>query len=73
MDQDYSPCDIACCRDDETVPCINSEKMYGKMQSLGTPVVLDEGEHGGHGFGDGRFADTKGWMEKAVKFWEKVL
>lgn len=72
MDQDYPPCYIACCRDDETVPCINSEKMYEKMQSLGIPAVLDEGEHGGHGFGDGRFADTKGWMERAVDFFAEA-
>ena len=72
MDPDYPPCYISCCRDDETVPCSNSEKMYEKMQELGIPSVLDEGDHGGHGFGDGRFADTKGWMERAVKFFEKI-
>lgn len=70
---DYPPCYIACCRDDETVPCVNSQKLYEKLISLGIPAVLDEGEHGGHGFGDGRFSDVRGWMERAVKFMEEII
>lgn len=68
MHADYPPCYIACCHDDETVPCVNSEKYYEKLQELGIPSVLEMGNKGGHGFGDGRFADTKGWIERAVRF-----
>lgn len=70
IDGDYPPCYIACCRDDETVPCVNSEKMYETLQRNRIPSVLEMGEHGGHGFGDGRFADTNGWMERAAAFAE---
>lgn len=60
MDREYPPCFVACCKDDATVPYINSVKLYEKLQQLHIPAVLELGEHGGHGFGDGRFCDLQG-------------
>ena len=71
-DEDYPPSFIACCRDDATVPCVNSEKLYERLQELGVASVLEMGERGGHGFGDGRFSDVKDWMEHAAAFAEET-
>lgn len=68
----YPPSYIVCCKDDSTVPCVNSEKLYERLQELGVPSVLEEGEHGEHGFGDGRFSDVKDWMQHAVTFAEET-
>lgn len=68
MDREYPPCFVACCKDDATVPYINSVKLYEKLQQLHIPAVLELGEHGGHGFGDGRFCDLQGWIDRAAAF-----
>ena len=71
-DGDYPPSYIACCKDDSTVPCVNSEKLYERLRELGVDAELEEGERGEHGFGDGRFSDVKDWMLHAAAFEQRV-
>jgi len=68
IDADYPPCYITAGKDDATVPPVNSEKMAEALRSLGIPVILDEGEHAPHGFGDGTGTDVEGWPERAIDF-----
>ncbi|MCD8230419.1 MAG: alpha/beta hydrolase [Clostridiales bacterium] len=72
VNEDYPPCYIVCGKDDETVPCYNSERLKARLDELGTPAVLNEVEHGPHGFGDGSGTDAEGWPEEAVAFLESL-
>ena len=68
IDADYPPCYIVCGKDDATVPCRNSELMKERLEAAGVPVILEEGEHAAHGFGDGTGTDVEGWPERAIEF-----
>ncbi|MCM1543267.1 MAG: alpha/beta hydrolase [Blautia sp.] len=70
IDTAYPPCYIVCCKDDKMVPPENSVILYDKLRSQGIPVMLEQGEHGGHGFGEGIGTDAEGWVERAVRFYE---
>lgn len=69
---DYPPSYIVCCRDDDTVPPVNSEALKKVLDGLRIPAVLEIGEHGGHGFGEGRGTGAEGWIERAAAFAESV-
>ncbi len=69
--ESYPPCYIVCGKDDTTVSCKNSELLKQRLDALGIPAVLEEGEHAQHGFGDGTGTDVEGWPERAVDFLEK--
>ncbi len=69
----YPPCYIVCGKDDTTVPCKNSEFIKERLDALGIPAVLEEGEHAPHGFGDGTGTDVEGWPERAADFLEKFV
>ncbi|HHV10827.1 MAG TPA: alpha/beta hydrolase [Clostridiales bacterium] len=70
--RDYPPCYIVCCKDDPVVPSKNSERLKEVLEEKGIPVRLEEGEKGGHGFGEGRGTDVEGWIERAVAFCEAL-
>ena len=72
IDADYPPCYIVCGRDDNTVPCANSEMMKERLDAAGVSAVLDEGEHAAHGFGDGTGTDVEGWPERAIAFIQTI-
>ena len=72
IDGEYPPCYLVCGKDDTTVPCSNSELMKEKLLEAGVPVILEEGEHAEHGFGDGTGTDVEGWPERAVAFLKKM-
>ena len=68
VDADYPPCYIVCGKDDNTVPPYNSEELERLLKQAGVPVVLEEGEHAQHGFGDGTGTDVEGWPLRAMDF-----
>ena len=68
MSGNYPPCYIVCCRDDLTVPPVNSETLKKKLDELGIPAVLEEHDQGGHGFGVGKGTEAEGWTERALEF-----
>jgi len=72
MGPDYPPCYIVYCRDDMTVPPVNSETLKQKLDELHIPAVLEGHETGGHGFGDGRGLAAYGWTERALEFVQSI-
>ena len=64
----FPPCYIACCADDAMVNPEHSRLLKRALDKANVPAVLEMGEKGGHGFGDGRKADTKGWIGRAAAF-----
>ncbi len=72
IDADYPPCYIVCGKDDATVPPYNSEKLEQLLKESGVPVVLEEGVHAQHGFGDGTGTDVEGWPIRAMEFLKKL-
>lgn len=70
---DYPPCYLVCCRDDDQVPYVNSEKLKEALDAQHIPVALEIGEHGGHGYGEGRGTDVAGWVERAIAFAEQNI
>lgn len=72
IDGDYPPCYLVCCKDDPLVPYSNSELYAQKLQEAGVAHMLEMGDHGGHGFGEGQGTDVEGWMYRAVEFLERL-
>ncbi len=70
---DYPPCYLVCGKDDQVVPCSNSELMKEKLDAAGVPAILEEADHAPHGFGDGTGTEVEGWPERALKFMESLL
>ena len=68
--RDYPPTYLVCCRDDGTVSCENALCLQETLKARGIPTMLEAGEHGGHGFGEGRGTDVAGWIHRAVSFAE---
>lgn len=66
--KEYPPCYICCCEDDGTVPSVDSEFLYEKLQEQGIPAKLHIFGHGGHGFGCGKGTDAEGWIREADGF-----
>ncbi len=67
----FPPCYIVACKDDDTVPPTQSIRLSEELSKRNIPNVLEMGEHGGHGFGDGSATDVAGWTSRAVEFWKK--
>ena len=72
MTDNYPPCYIVYCKDDLTVPPVNSETLKKLLDDRGIPAVLEAHETGGHGFGEGRGTAADGWTERALAFAEKL-
>lgn len=72
MSEAYPPCYIVACKDDTSVPVINSCQLKKELDALGVPAILEIGENGGHGFGEGRGTDVEGWVNRAVSFAEEL-
>lgn len=72
MSDNYPPCYIVACRDDDTVPVEQSIALAKALEARSIPCILDLGEKGGHGFGDGRGTDVEGWVDRAVEFWRNL-
>lgn len=70
MDSSFPPCYIVCCADDDLVPPENSRHLKRKLDELGIAAELEVGGKGGHGFGEGTKTDVKGWIGRAVLFYE---
>lgn len=59
--------------DDPIVRVSNVENRIAGMRDAGIDVELRKYRNAGHGFGLGVGTDAAGWMEDAVRFWEKHL
>lgn len=68
----YPPCYIAACKDDALVNYTQSVILKNYLDQAGVKNVLDIGDRGGHGFGDGECSDCKGWIDRAIVFLKKL-
>ena len=59
--------------DDPIVRVSNVENRIAGMRDAGIDVALRKYKNAGHGFGLGIGTDAQGWMEHAIRFWEKHL
>ena len=64
----FPPCYLCCCADDDLVDPEHSRLLKKALDAAGIASELEIGAHGGHGFAEGRDADTKGWIERAAAF-----
>lgn len=71
MGSDYPPTCVYACEDDGTVPVSQGKKMLSLLQEKGVPHAGWIGQHGGHSFGLGIGTDMEGWLEDAVRFWQR--
>ena len=69
--ENYPPTYLVCCKDDNEVPYTQSVLLRDTLQKAGVVCNLEIGEHGLHGYGEGRGTDVEGWIDRAVAFWEK--
>jgi acetyl esterase/lipase len=59
--------------DDPIVRVSNVENRIAGMRDAGIDVEYHKYRNAGHGFGLGIGTDAQGWMEHAIRFWEKHL
>jgi len=57
--------------DDPIVNVSTVERRVNAMRAAGVDVAYHKYAHAGHGFGLGLGTDAEGWIEHAVRFWEK--
>jgi len=49
------------------------DKRVEKLRNAGVEVEYRRYKNAGHGFGLGTGTDAEGWIDHAVRFWEKHL
>lgn len=68
----YPPCYIVACKDDDTVPYTQSVLLSEKLSEKGIKNILELGEKGRHGFGEGTGTSVEGWHKRAIEFFESL-
>ncbi len=68
----YPPCYITACKNDDTVPYSQSVRLSEKLNEKGIPNILELGNIGGHGFGEGTGTSVEGWTKRAIEFFESL-
>ncbi len=69
VNADYPPTFVWCCKDDNVVKPVNSEKLSEALKTAGVKCELKEYEKGGHGIGLAEGTDAEGWLDEALRFW----
>lgn len=72
MDAAYPPVYVIQSEDDDTVPIRDSEDLVEALNCSQVRVVYEKLCSGGHGFGLGSNTSGKGWVERAVNFWDEL-
>ena len=49
------------------------ERRVHALRKLGTEIEFHRYRHVGHGFGPGIGTTAEGWLDRAVRFWEKAI
>lgn len=57
---------------DQACDWMNSYVLSNALQEAGIPQVLEIGRGTNHGFGEGCFTPLRGWIERAVNFYENL-
>lgn len=72
IDSEYPATFAIGCIDDTTVPTKGLDKMEELFKEHGVLHKIERPQRGGHGFGLGSATDAKGWLDRAVSFWEEI-
>jgi acetyl esterase/lipase len=67
------PAFVMVSEDDRIVNVSIVEKRLQGLRNAGIDVAFQKYKNAGHGFGLGVGTDAEGWIEDAVRFWEKHL
>lgn len=68
---DDPPTFVVVSADDPIVRLADAEKRIAGMRAAGIDVAYRKYRNAGHGFGLGIGTDAQGWMDHAIRFWEK--
>jgi acetyl esterase/lipase len=58
---------------DSIAPPSSMERRLAALRSAGTEVAYRKYKNVGHGFGPGTGTSAEGWIDDAVRFWEKFM
>lgn len=67
------PTFVTASADDRIVDVATVERRNEAMRSAGVDMEYLKFQNAGHGFGLGIGTDAEGWIESAVRFWEKHI
>ena len=74
---DYGPSEpptfVAVGENDTIAPPSSMERRVAVLRSAGTEVVYRKYKNVGHGFGPGTGTSAKGWVDDAVRFWQRFV
>ena len=71
--ENYPPTFFTVSQDDRIVNTSVMDRRVKKLRDAGVEVAYRKYKNAGHGFGIGVGTDAEGWIEHAVKFWEKQI
>jgi acetyl esterase/lipase len=71
--KDFSPSFITVASNDRIVNVNTVDKRVENLRKAGVEVEYCRYQSAGHGFGTGKGTDADGWIDLAVRFWEKYL
>lgn len=70
---DFPPTFLAVSTNDGIASASVMEQRAQHLRSAGVDVEFHKYQSAGHGFGVGTGTDAEGWMDLAVRFWEKYI
>jgi acetyl esterase/lipase len=70
---DFSPAFITVAENDGIANVNTVEKRVGNLRKAGVEVEFHRFQNAGHGFGIGTGTDAEGWVDLAVRFWQRHL
>lgn len=70
---DFPPTFLAVSANDGIASASVMEQRSQNLRSAGVDVEFHKYQSSGHGFGVGTGTDAQGWMDHAVRFWEKHI
>ncbi len=73
MNETYPPCYIVHCMDDDMIPVYNSIQLKKILDKNHVQAELEVGRFGGHGFGAGEKTDVRGWIDRMLLFFSKMV
>jgi acetyl esterase/lipase len=71
--KNFPPAFITVSEDDRIVNVSGVDRRVENMRKAGIEVEYRKYKHAGHGFGLGVGTDAEGWIEYAIRFWEKHI
>ncbi|MDO9375847.1 MAG: alpha/beta hydrolase [Ferruginibacter sp.] len=70
---DFPPTFITVAANDGIANVNTVDRRVENLKAAGVEVAYRRYQTAGHGFGTGQGTDAEGWMQEAIKFWEKQI